>query len=1752
MVYSAHLLTQLAEKPELDACLQVLLEVHRRNPHADPAALAALLQQATARYRTTAPAYIRANGSRDEILAAYVEALRQVPARTNFVPADLSLLNLLITRAQAPAAEPQADMIHSGSQGLLEAEGDLAQRQALLESCAMRAQSHAGFRAAMDALLTPEALVTLGNTPSEIITNTNSPLYGNSTMLALLALSAASGDGSLTVSSNQLMTLFSGETQTFWDTLSTNLALQQEINLGQPDLLAYLTNQPAINADTERLAAVKQGQSRKIAAATAAVMVQSKLMEAKDPLIKLPDQMLGCVEGLHKITDGLAAFTEKDVTKLARVAASGNMLAGGIELFNLLTGGESAEDAMAREIGNVKTLIGDLSTNMNYRFDRVDRSLVQIYDTLNDRFDQVEITLDIQGRQIAHLNGDVDQIRLSLLDAQTDLFRIERNLATFHALDWRARLVEDMNYVRGFEARAGSPMPYTDNAPSDFLSYENTFYTHAYNRAAMETLSRNTTLPYGDDYFYSQLSPGGATNVYAETLNYIKKCLRDRLGLSGLGEQPILVNPQDWSAGANAWLQLAVENPNHFRRYERTVGYPSRLDGIISKGRDLTNFFRSLTFTGTNVNRGLHTGLENFYLQELTGFSDQVRSDEQTFANEHGFALDTWRQWSANAPRLTPTTTEVIVTFPLMLPPIPRDATNIAAGGYHSLALKADGTVVGWGSNEYGQTSIPPDATNIVALAAGMSHSLALNSDRQILAWGGNEYGQTNAPADMTNGIAISAGYYHSLALRSDGTVVGWGAGRPGTFGFPHHGQATVPDNATNIVAIAAGGYHSLALRADGTLLAWGLNNEGQLNIPESATNVIAIAAGHGHNLVLKSNGTLVAWGNNLTGSTDIPAEATNIVAIAAAGWHCLAQRADGKILSWGRNDLGQSTVPFGLSHAQKLAAGLLHSLALKEDGTVVGWGADNQRQTLVPPSLTWRGALSASWNHFLALRHDGSATDYGVEPDYSHPAVPAYATNAVAIAAGGSFSLMLRPNGTVVGWGSSSHGQTTPPGMATNVVAVAAGDSHSLALRSDGTVVGWGYNNAGQATGVPNTTYPNSSTGLVQVAGLTLSNVVAIATGTDYGANHGLALRTDGSIVGWGRNDFGQTDTPASATNAVAIAAGVMHSMALRADGAVVVWGDNRSGQTNVPPSVSNVVAIAAANYHNLALRADGTVIGWGGGYNYGQTNTPVTATNVVAIAAGGEYSLALRADGAVVGWGEFFDGHTPIPVGESNVIAVAAGGSHSLALRADGSVLGWGGNSYAQATPPPNATNAVAIAAGYSFSLALRADGTVVGWGYNGSGQISIPASATTVAAIAAGSGHSLGLRTNGTVVGWGSNGYGQATPPASASNVVAIAAGGNYSLALRADGRVIGWGFNLYGQATGTPTASSPYSAAGMVIVAGQPLSDIVAIAAGNDHGLALRADGSVVGWGYNNAGQTDTPAIATNVVAIVAGEFHSLALRADGSVVGWGRNFEGQTTIPPWATNVIAISGGNGHSLFLKATQTGWPVGDGTSFVSRAQIPVRVGQLIRDVNGLVLTNLDFGLRDAGIKLSGSKALLQAVLELGMPYTVERDDVLHGFLYGSESLVDLEVSRTFLQAQKTRLDTRVDVKPQALIEVAALRYQRFADRLEDRLDDLAVTGQPEIPRLVEHTLRLLYLLRDAWATMPPPALETWREGNAPRIVIYGEPYARYTLQHSDNLSVPGWITTTVTNLHSASPFTPPVPASLQRFYRTMLPVP
>jgi hypothetical protein len=219
---------------------------------------------------------------------------------------------------------------------------------------------------------------------------------------------------------------------------------------------------------------------------------------------------------------------------------------------------------------------------------------------------------------------------------------------------------------------------------------------------------------------------------------------------------------------------------------------------------------------------------------------------------------------------------------------------------------------------------------------------------------------------------------------------------------------------------------------------------------------------------------------------------------------------------------------------------------------------------------------------------------------------------------------------------------------------------------------------------------------------------------------------------------------------------------------------------------------------------------------------------------------------------------------------------------------------------------------------------------------------------------------------------------------------------------------------------------------------------------------------------------------------------------------------------------------------------------------------VGILLQSVNTGLLSTLQPCESNSinAFALSGPKALLTAVLELGLPDTVERDDVLHGFRYGTDSLMDLTTAQTFLPDENEKLQASPEIVPQTLGQVAVLRYERLVERLNQRLLDLQATGQPEIPRLVGHTRRLLNPPRDSWNATPPSFLETGSKTNGVGLVLHGEPYASYTLLRPFNLTS-NW-NTNITNLRSADSsvgvIDPPLPNPVepQRYYRAVQPVP
>jgi hypothetical protein len=274
-----------------------------------------------------------------------------------------------------------------------------------------------------------------------------------------------------------------------------------------------------------------------------------------------------------------------------------------------------------------------------------------------------------------------------------------------------------------------------------------------------------------------------------------------------------------------------------------------------------------------------------------------------------------------------------------------------------------------------------------------------------------------------------------------------------------------------------------------------------------------------------------------------------------------------------------------------------------------------------------------------------------------------------------------------------------------------------------------------------------------------------------------------------------------------------------------------------------------------------------------------------------GDGFVLSLRSDGTVWGWGEN-QGHVlgDLPQPSSfvpvqihglppGIVQVAAGGNHAAAVAADGSVWTWGGNYSGELGYPtpgsnysitphqvPGLSGVKQVAAGHGFNVALRSNGEVWTWGENRAGQLGD------------------GTTTNRTTPARNLTGYG----------ITQVSAGFNFALARR-PGSVWAWGDNDSGQLGNGSTARASTTP----VIVDRRTQNATQIVAGNFHAFAVDPDGSLWAWGSNEMGELGlgtvgqlavrtpqkVPGLA-GVTQLAAGYANSMALRSDGTLLVWG--------------------------------------------------------------------------------------------------------------------------------------------------------------------------------------------------------------------------------------------------------------------------
>jgi alpha-tubulin suppressor-like RCC1 family protein len=437
---------------------------------------------------------------------------------------------------------------------------------------------------------------------------------------------------------------------------------------------------------------------------------------------------------------------------------------------------------------------------------------------------------------------------------------------------------------------------------------------------------------------------------------------------------------------------------------------------------------------GRNVNGELGNGTAtpSAKLESVVGLAGDVRSISSGW--EHTCVLTGQggvQCWGRNAYGALGNGTTTDHLSPVEVAGLSSGVSAISTGLNHTCIVMNAGGVKCWGLNWNRQlgngmaapSGIPVDvvdlATGVKAVAAGDYHTCALKSQGGVKCWGWNGNGELgdstmttrDTPVDvknMPNGInAITTGGTHTCALTSQGGVKCWGRNVNGELGNGTNAYSTIPVEVAGLTsgvnAIAAGGTHTCALTSEGGVKCWGGNLDGQLgndSTTDSSTpvdvvgltiGVSAITTGDSHTCVVTTQGSVKCWGRNRSGElgtnsttgspfpVDVVGLLSGVRTVEAGQTHTCALMDEGGVKCWGGNLHGQlgngttvdQTAPVevtGLSsEVSSISAGGMHTCALTSQGGVKCWGDGSYGQLANGP-LSWTPVNLSGFIHPLMI----------------------------------------------------------------------------------------------------------------------------------------------------------------------------------------------------------------------------------------------------------------------------------------------------------------------------------------------------------------------------------------------------------------------------------------------------------------------------------------------------------------------------------------------------------------------------------------------------------------------------------------------------------------------------------------------------------------------------------------------------------------------------------------------------------------
>ena len=565
---------------------------------------------------------------------------------------------------------------------------------------------------------------------------------------------------------------------------------------------------------------------------------------------------------------------------------------------------------------------------------------------------------------------------------------------------------------------------------------------------------------------------------------------------------------------------------------------------------------------------------------------------------------------------------------------------DVAAGKYHTVVLKENGDVYGWGDNSYKQ--INPNggstistaykiASGATIIAAGDYQTFYNDSSGQLHGLGKNDKGQVGYPENVPNPIQVECGAEHTVAIGSDRHMYVWGSDeyRQLPVYLPNSATYTDVPKDTGIIVenISAGGNFTAYIDTELRLCGYGKSESSRVTTIPNMADAKAIAVGKKYCVAVKEEQEYDEGGEVVEGST------TDEI------WRF------GPMTDTANLNMYRSTAPCKIDYEHNILevdSYRNQTLAINDIGQVVAWGQG-----------------------YYADGSDSMKT-------HEYPTVISGITDPAAVSRGKNHNLVLDKNGDVWGWGSNTNNPmgtlggkvktVTKLSGISNVKQIAAGTEFSLFLKNDGTLWGVGKNTGGQL-GQGNTVNYSSP---VQITDR--DDFIKVSVGESYAA----ALTSDG-IYTWGSGILGVLGrgnsvrtslipekvniTLESGDSFVDVIAGMKFCLALTSKGYIYIWGDNDSGvygrgntsQTYMPARVgglSNIVSIDAAPHSIVAVNKSGAVYSWGYGYDgqlgyeatskyYPSRVSALNGKNIKSVTCGYDFTVAISESGELYTFG-------------------------------------------------------------------------------------------------------------------------------------------------------------------------------------------------------------------------------------------------------------------------------------------------------------------------------------------------------------------------------------------------------------------------------------------------------------------------------------------------------------------------------------